>query len=154
MVRHTLAAMALVLAVPALAETNASAEDLREINEELSDFNCGPVSSAELETSYLFEMDDVACAAHQYDIKIRKVDDAHIVVSMTYDGPLEGDSAPSEAEVARITALLEEMQCEMDPDDIEREDDGFELDDVYCTTGRYDIDLDANFEVTNRRAEY
>ncbi|MEM8569370.1 MAG: hypothetical protein AAGG56_00555 [Pseudomonadota bacterium] len=154
MLRLTIAGLVMALALPAFAEGEAGEEDLREINEELADFNCGPVSSAEQETSYLFEMDDVACAAHQYDVKIRKVDDAHIVVSMTYDGPLEGDDAPSEADIERITALLTEMGCEMDPDDIEKEDGGFELDDVYCTTGRYDIDLNANFEETNRRAEY
>jgi len=150
----TVAGLALALAGPSFAATPAGEEDLREINEELADFNCGPVSSAEQETSYLFEMDDVACAAHQYDIKVRKVDDAHIITSMTYDGPLEGEAAPSEDDVARIMAVLQELQCEMDPDDIEKEDDGFELDDVYCTTGRYDIDLNANFEETNRRAEY
>ncbi|GIT89976.1 hypothetical protein JANAI62_05400 [Jannaschia pagri] len=154
MLRTTVAALAVVVASPALAETSAGEEDLREINEELADFNCGPVEAAEQETSYLFEMDDVACAAHQYDIKVRKVDDAHIIVSMTYDGPLEGDAAPTEDDIARIMTVLEELQCEMDPDDIEKEADGFELDDVYCTTGRYDIDLNASFEETNRRAEY
>lgn len=73
---------------------------------------------------------------------------------MTYDGPLEGDAAPTEAEIERIEAMLKGMECQMDPDDIEKEDGGFELDDVLCASGQYDIDLNASFEVTNRRAEY
>ena len=56
-------------------------------------------------------------------------------------------------EVTKINALLAEMQCEMDEDDIEKEDDGYELDDVFCSDGQYDIDLDANFEVTNKKKE-
>ena len=59
----------------------------------------------------------------------------------------------SEEDTAKIMALLAEMQCEMDPDDIEKEDEGFELDDVFCSDGQYDIDLDADFNVTNKRAE-
>lgn len=49
--------------------------------------------------------------------------------------------------------MLAEMKCEMDEADIEKEDDGYELDDVFCADGQFDIDLDENFEVTNKRAE-
>lgn len=139
-------------AFPACDEDQAGADDPRETNEELADLNCGPVGEAEQETSYPFELDDVPCKAHQYNIKVRKVDGDHTVVSMTYDGPLEGDDRPSDADVAKITAMLAEMKCEMDEDDIERDGDGFELDDVFCADGQYDIDLDADFEITNKRA--
>lgn len=88
MLRFAVAGLVLAVALPAYAEEEASPEDLREINEELADLNCGPVDEAEQETAYLFEMDDVPCKAHQYDIKVRKVDGVHTVVSMTYDGPL------------------------------------------------------------------
>lgn len=60
---------------------------------------------------------------------------------------------PSAAQTEQILAMLAEMQCEMDPDDIEMEDGGFELDDVYCADGQYDIDLDADLNVTNKRKE-
>ena len=63
------------------------------------------------------------------------------------------DDDPSEEEVAKIMEVLTELECEMDEDDIEKEDDGYELDDVFCADGQYDIDLDANFEVTNRKKE-
>lgn len=66
--------------------------------------------------------------------------------------PVSADEVTKEEE-AKIMALLAEMQCEMDEDDIEKEDDGYELDDVFCSDGQYDIDLDADFNVTNKKAE-
>nr|WP_258095024.1 PepSY domain-containing protein [Salipiger pentaromativorans] len=60
---------------------------------------------------------------------------------------------PTAEQTAKILAMLAEMQCEMDPDDIEMEDGGYELDDVYCADGQYDIDLDAALNVTNKRKE-
>lgn len=63
------------------------------------------------------------------------------------------DSVPDET-VARINEMLAGMECQMDPSDIEMQDDGgYELDDVMCAEGQFDIDLDENLEVTNRRAE-
>ncbi|SIO30493.1 Peptidase propeptide and YPEB domain-containing protein [Rhodovulum sp. ES.010] len=59
----------------------------------------------------------------------------------------------SQETVDRIMAMLAEMQCEMDPGDIEAEGGGYELDDVFCADGQYDIDLDENLEVTSRRKE-
>ena len=69
-----------------------------------------------------------------------------------FAGPAMADEVTPE-EVTKINALLAEMQCEMDDDDIEKEDDGYELDDVFCSDGQYDIDLNANFEVTNKKKE-
>ena len=56
-------------------------------------------------------------------------------------------------EQARIMALLAEMRCEMAPEDIERDGDGFELDDVFCADGQYDIELDSAFAVVEKRKE-
>ena len=56
--------------------------------------------------------------------------------------------------VDKITAMLAEMKCQMDPDDIEMEDGGYELDDVICEGGRqFDIELDADLNEVGRRAE-
>jgi len=74
---------------------------------------------------------------------------AALCLSMT--SPLAADVTAEEE--AKIMALLAEMQCEMDGDDIERQEDGFELDDVFCADGQYDIDLNTDFEVTNKKAE-
>ena len=57
------------------------------------------------------------------------------------------------ATVEKVTALLASMQCEVDPANIEAEGDGWELDDVFCADGQYDIKLDANFAVTEKRKE-
>ncbi|SFE84137.1 PepSY domain-containing protein [Roseivivax sediminis] len=65
----------------------------------------------------------------------------------------DDDAIPQET-VDSIMAMLEDMQCEMDPDDIEREDDGYDLDDVICAEGgQFDITLDADLNETGRRAE-
>lgn len=64
-----------------------------------------------------------------------------------------GAQEVDEATVTRINEMLAGMECQMDPSDIEKEDDGYELDDVMCADGQYDIGLDENLEVTNRRKE-
>ncbi|ABA78742.1 PepSY domain-containing protein [Rhodobacter sphaeroides] len=58
-----------------------------------------------------------------------------------------------EATVGKINAMLTEMQCEVDPVNIEADDGGYELDDVFCADGQYDIKLDANLAVTEKRKE-
>ena len=68
-------------------------------------------------------------------------------------GPALADDDPTEEQVSQIMEMLAGMECEMDSGDIEMEDGGFELDDVYCADGQYDIDLDANMQITNKRAE-
>ncbi|WP_417604586.1 PepSY domain-containing protein [Primorskyibacter flagellatus] len=65
----------------------------------------------------------------------------------------ESHEIPQET-VDKITAMLTEMNCQMDPDDIEMEDDGYELDDVICEGGnQFDIELDADLNEVGRRAE-
>ena len=64
------------------------------------------------------------------------------------DGHLDADT------VAAIEAKLAEMECQMDPDDIEVEDDGYDLDDVICKGGnQFDIKLDKELNEVSRRAE-
>ncbi|MGB0661559.1 MAG: PepSY domain-containing protein [Mangrovicoccus sp.] len=62
--------------------------------------------------------------------------------------------AVSPETVAKIEAMLAEMKCQMDPDDIEVEDGGYELDDVICEGGKqFDIELDKDLKEVGRRAE-
>lgn len=59
-----------------------------------------------------------------------------------------------EPTVEAITAKLAEMNCQMDPDDIEVTEAGYELDDVICEGGnQFDIELDKELNETGRRAE-
>lgn len=59
----------------------------------------------------------------------------------------------SDEEIAKITAVLAEMQCEMDPDEIDKEDGGYALDDVFCADGQFDVKMDADFNVTEKNSE-
>lgn len=56
--------------------------------------------------------------------------------------------------VSKIEAYLASIECQMDPDDIEVEDDGYDLDDVICKGGnQFDIKLDKDLNEVSRRAE-
>jgi hypothetical protein len=60
----------------------------------------------------------------------------------------------TDEKVAAIEAKLAEMECQMDPDDIEVEDDGYDLDDVICKGGnQFDIKLDLDLNEVERLAE-
>ena len=67
----------------------------------------------------------------------------------------QGYDDPSPEAVERIMAMLTEMRCEMDPDDIDLEaDGGYDLDDVICEDqGQMDLELDADFNEVGRRME-
>lgn len=67
--------------------------------------------------------------------------------------PLPALAQATAEQQARIDAVLAEMKCEVDPENVEVEDGMFDLDDVMCADGQYDIKLDANFAVTERRKE-
>jgi hypothetical protein len=54
---------------------------------------------------------------------------------------------------AKIDEVLAGMQCEVDPANVEVGDGGFDLDDVICADGQYDVELDASYAVTERRKE-
>ena len=75
-----------------------------------------------------------------------------LALAFAFSSPAFAEEA-SEEDIARINELLAEMQCEMDEDEIEVEDDGFELDDVFCADGQYDIELNKDFEVVEKRKE-
>lgn len=79
-------------------------------------------------------------------------------VAFTMAGPAvsfaDDDDKISKETVEKIMAKLKDMKCQMDADDIEVEDDGYELDDVICEGGKqFDIELDKDLNETGRRAE-
>ena len=56
--------------------------------------------------------------------------------------------------VSKIEAYLASIECQMDPDDIEVEEDGYDLDDVICKGGnQFDIKLDKDLNEVSRKAE-
>jgi hypothetical protein len=85
----------------------------------------------------------------------------HIVRSLilvaalaSLSGPAFADAHVDAATVEKIEAFLASVECQMDPADIEVEDDGYDLDDVICKGGgQFDIKLDKAFNEVSRRAE-
>ncbi len=60
---------------------------------------------------------------------------------------------PTDEQMAKIDEVLAAKSCEVDPANVEVEDGVFDLDDVMCADGQYDIKLDASFAVTEERKE-
>lgn len=68
--------------------------------------------------------------------------------------PVHADGAIDALTVDKIEAFLASIECQMDPDDIEVEEDGYDLDDVICKGGdQFDIKLDKDLNEVSRRAE-
>lgn len=68
--------------------------------------------------------------------------------------PALADTEATAEQVAAIDAALAAMTCEVDPANIEVEaDGGFDLDDVICADGQYDIKLNADLSEKERRKE-
>tara|TARA_R110002126_G_scaffold10527_1_gene47830 strand:+ start:10392 stop:10661 length:270 start_codon:yes stop_codon:yes gene_type:complete len=77
-----------------------------------------------------------------------------LMIAVCVAGPaLASDEVDAET-VQKIEAYLASIECQMDPDDIEVEDGGYELDDVICKGGlQFDIVLDKDLNEVSRRAE-
>lgn len=72
----------------------------------------------------------------------------------TLAAPLHAEEEVDAQTVTKIEAFLASIECQMDPDDIEVEDDGYDLDDVICKGGnQFDIKLDKELNEVSRRAE-
>ena len=84
---------------------------------------------------------------------MKKLFAAMAIAACAFPAMSADDAALSAEQVEQIMAMLAEMKCEMAPEDIEVEDDGIELDDVFCADGQYDIELNEDLEVVNRRKE-
>jgi hypothetical protein len=57
----------------------------------------------------------------------------------------------SKEEEAKIVDALKAIGCE--GGEIEKEKDGYEVDDAQCKTGQADIKLNSKFEITKRKGE-
>lgn len=78
---------------------------------------------------------------------------AMLITAGLLAAPAVADDIDAET-VAKIEAYLASVECQMDPDDIEVEDDGYDLDDVICKGGnQFDIKLDKDLNEVSRKAE-
>lgn len=77
-----------------------------------------------------------------------------IIAALVASPALAAEDAVDAETVEKIETWLTSIECQMDPADIELEDDGYELDDVICKGGnQYDIVLDKDLNEVERRAE-
>ncbi|MBV0892098.1 PepSY domain-containing protein [Paracoccus sp. Z118] len=75
-------------------------------------------------------------------------------VIAAFAAPAFANDEATPEQIARIDEALAAMTCEVDSDNIEVEDDGsFDLDDVICADGQYDVKLNADFTEKERRKE-
>ena len=66
----------------------------------------------------------------------------------------DDDEKATDEQIAAIDAALAAVSCEVDPANIEVEEDGsFDLDDVICADGQYDVKLNADYTEKERRKE-
>lgn len=76
-----------------------------------------------------------------------------LIIAGIVAAPAIADEIDAET-VGKIEAYLASIECQMDPDDIEVEDDGYDLDDVICKGGnQFDIKLDKELNEVSRKAE-
>lgn len=77
-----------------------------------------------------------------------------MMAAVMIGAPALADAHLDALTIDKIEAMLASIECQMDPDDIEVEDNGYELDDVICKGGdQFDISLDKDLNETGRRAE-
>lgn len=68
--------------------------------------------------------------------------------------PALAETEATAEQIAAIDAALMAITCEVDSANIEVEEDGgFDLDDVICADGQYDIVLNADYTEKERRKE-
>lgn len=78
---------------------------------------------------------------------------AAALLALPFAASAQEAEVPEET-VTQIMDKLAGMNCQMAASDIEPEDDGgFDLDDVMCEDGQYDIVLDADLNEVSRRKE-
>lgn len=79
---------------------------------------------------------------------------ASVAAAVLLAMPLRASAQELPAEtVAQIVQALADMQCQMDTADIDADADGYDLDDVFCADGQYDMRLDATFAVLEKTKE-
>lgn len=61
------------------------------------------------------------------------------------------DDSLSRQEAEKIVAALSAIGCV--PGEMERDDDGYEVDDAKCADGEYEIELNNNFEIIKKQRD-
>jgi uncharacterized protein involved in high-affinity Fe2+ transport len=85
-------------------------------------------------------------------MKIRLMTTVVLAVLAAAPLGLRAEEIPADKQKA-IADMLATMKCEVGPANIETGGKGYELDDVFCADGQYDMDLNADLTVADKRKE-
>jgi hypothetical protein len=85
-------------------------------------------------------------------MKIRLMTTVAFAVLLGAPLGLRAEEIPADKQKA-IADMLANMKCEVDPANIEVDGEGYELDDVFCADGQYDMALNADLTVADKRKE-
>lgn len=61
--------------------------------------------------------------------------------------------ALTEKQVEGVETTIKGMECTVEDEDIKSKGDGYKAEDVICKDGQYDMTLDKDFKVTNKKKE-
>ncbi|MEZ0000314.1 hypothetical protein [Sinorhizobium fredii] len=76
-----------------------------------------------------------------------------VVLAVLLGAPLALHAEEISADKQAIADMLAAMKCEVDPANIDAGAEGYELDDVFCSDGQYDMNLNADLTVADKRKE-
>lgn len=85
-------------------------------------------------------------------MKIRLISTVTLALLLGAPLGLQAQEVPADKQKA-IVDMLATMKCEVDAANIEASGTGYELDDVFCADGQYDMDLNADLTVAEKRKE-
>lgn len=85
-------------------------------------------------------------------MKIRLIRTVTLALLLGAPSALHAQEVPADKQKA-IVDMLATMKCEVDVANIEASGAGYELDDVFCADGQYDMDLNADLTVAEKRKE-
>ncbi|MCC6735707.1 MAG: hypothetical protein IT534_06215 [Bauldia sp.] len=136
-----------------VAEIVATEEQRTAVAGALADISCNLRADTIVEweeEAGLFEVDDAPCAFGQYDVKLNA---DYTIRSLTFDGPTDAAGAPpimaTPEELAALNDVLAGIGCAINAEaGVERETrDMYELDDVQCVAGQFDIKMDEFYTI-------
>ena len=74
------------------------------------------------------------------------------ILLLVAGAPAYAGKASAEAK-AGVTKVLADIGCTVDKSDIDADDGNYGANDVECKDGNYDITLDKDFKITNKKKE-
>lgn len=77
----------------------------------------------------------------------------YLIAALLAVAPAVAFAEATPDQLTKIDEVLAGMKCEVDHANVELEEGVFDLDDVICADGQYDIKLDGDYKVVEQRKE-